>query len=613
MSRIEGGNLLANLRQVNTAQPVSDVKKAETALEASNIQPIETQPTLSPESSAFDELNKSYDGGEMDSEAAKKLQEEYREAMLTKKAQVDDAKTVNAGADSAGNVVIDEKEYSTSVTAAPEQVKTVATLTAEMVEGTIYSPSDPVDTVESQLAHEFNTTKVDLIRQEIDHYSIDPSDKPQPKTEFQEQMVDPVHKKSAYEVNIYMRDYESPVLNPVEVSELDMTPEHEYTPPVSAHNDSMDLIDNETPNDAFVLREDRWADKVKETLLYEADIQEAAIQLASQPSIEPNQNQVQAAATVASPAVETKNVETQENQAVEAVSTTQTVEQVGPKVDETLPEVRPELQSGTASQNIDATVQANAETVEFELPEYEMPELDLPVGEPVAQTVSETPEFEPNLIEVGTQVAETTAQTTQEAEISTTDYFPDLPGTTASEETYQVDTGSDAAQEYIETMFDSGTQSSSAEHIETANQRAQVAEDIQRATTTVSEPIAVETEPVISHNVQILSEEELTFLRTGAMNHTVDTQQIPPEPTYEIPETNIATESWVSDAVNYNVTERYSVQLSHGEVDLTEFEENFVKEEPTTLEDYDYSLVANRVAETAATIMPQEIANTYGS
>lgn len=625
MSKIEGGNLLANLRQVNTAQPVSDLKKAEAAKEASQIQPIQTQPTVEKEVSSYDELSKSYDGGEMDSEAAKKLQEEYREAMLTKKAQVEDAKTIDAGGNSPGNIIVEDNTIATSSTVAREEVATVASLTAQMVEGTVYSTSDPKETVESQLAHEFSTTKVDLIRDEIDHYSIDPSDKPQPKTEFQEQMANPIHQKSSHDVNIYMQDYESPILFPEEVSQLDMTPEKEYTPPVASQNESTELIDNETRNDAYILREQRWEDTVTETLIHEANLQKEAAEIASQPSIEPTQGQIQAAAAVAQAKPDVAQVEnTQENpQAVEtisAVNKAQTVAPVESTVDETLPEVRPELQSGTAKANVEATTQKNAETTDFELPEYEMPELDLPGSEPVAVDaqqsavqVTETPEFEPQLIETGSQIEETAAQTSQLAqeELSTTDYFPDLPGTSPSEESYAVDMGSDANQ--AEALFASGTQSSSAQHIQDANQKAQIAEDIDRANPVEHEPIPVETEPEISHNVQILSDEELNLLRTGAMNHTVDTQEIPMEPTYEIPETSVANESWVTDAMNYNTSERYSVQLSHGEVDLTEFEENFVKEEPTTLEDFDYSLVANRISEAAATIVPQEVFNSFGS
>lgn len=617
MSKIEGGNLLANIRPVLTAQPTSSVAKAKEAKEASNIQPVEKQVTLVSEEDAFDKLNKSYESGEIDQEAVKELKEKFKEAAKPRTAEVDDPTTYVAGEHQAGNVIVDDRidDQDVSVYVAPELVRTVGSLTAELVKDTIKGSETMAESTESKLAMTTTHVDADKIREDIEKLKMSKDPEAKPDTEFLQYKENPIHTQSSYEVTMSMKENITPFLHPETKSELDMTPEKEYEKPEFAPDKSQDLPDNVTKADHEVQREDRFQNDLKETLLHEVNVQEQAMELSSQTRAE-----VAAAPLVAqtNAPVEIEN-NSSETTSVEAVAETPSVQGVAAQaqenpvatatVDETLPEVRPELQSPAKAQAKEAIVSAGSdyEIPELDLPDYEMPELDLPEYQPVqgettnntAQT-TETSEYEPQLIETGTQVEEKTAE----------DYFAPLPGSDSAEET-------STAEEYFAPLPGQSEATSSSQSIETANKREVVQEAIETATKPEVEvqEIEVETAPAESSNVQVLSDEELALLRSSAMNHNVDTREIPvEEKTYEIPQqNNVTSESWVNDAVNYNTAERYSTSIGNKELDLTEFEQQYIPEEPTTLEDYDYTLVANRISEAAASIVPQELLNTFGS
>lgn len=600
MSKIEGGNLLANLRPIGTAQPVSDPSKAKEAKEASSIQPADTQPILVKEENAFDGLEKSYDGGEIDKEAIEKLQKKYKEGTSVKKAEVDDATTYKAGENQAGNVIVGDRvaQSDTSVYAAPELVRTVGTLTANMVEDTVTTTSTPEKTVEHKLAHDASPVETDVIVEHKREMQIEADPEVIEDTDFIQFQADPIHRKSGYEVAKIMKDYESPILHPEQEPVIYKKPE-EYEAPVASENHSLHLPTNEKTIDE-VQRDERWAEGVKETLLYEARVQSDAI---TEPKLsEAAESQAQ---TAAAPLVSGAQPQSEPTQAVEStspqveeVSTTQAVS----TVDETLPEVRPELQSTVSAANQQAnTAQETAKPVELDLPEYEMPELDLPEYQPVEvdttntqAQVSETAEYEPQIL--GADNAEE-------------DFFPPLPGQGGD----SVEESADL-EDYFPPLPGNAEASSSEQSIRTANEGAVVKEAIQRATQSEPQTIEVETEAPESSNVQVMSDEELNWLRASAMNHNVETTEVKVEPRFEVPERPVQSEEWVSDAINFNTSERYSTSIGTDEMDLTEFEEKYVKqEEPTRLEDYDYTLVANRISEAAATIAPQELLNTYGS
>lgn len=643
MSKIEGGNLLANLRPIGTAQPVSDVAKAKEAEEASYIQAPDKQPVLIREDNAFDQLNKSYDGGEMDQQAAQELNKSYvnvnKDLDGYLKAGVDDATTFKTGDQQAGNVIVGETadQANTTTTVAPELVRTVASLTATFVDDTIYNTQTPEKTDEAKLT---SSTPVDAstLREHKKDFRIERDVTLKAETQFQDYQDNPTYTQSVAELTDTLAETESPVFRPEE--------EFMFSPPdVEPATLEQDSIHRPTGEKSVVAEqaEERFQAETMENLMVKAQ-QQTDVVSQGQVDVAPQPNQVEAAASVAvapqtqepvaeKPAVGTQDVRVE---AVEQPSQPQAVqettvqrpempEQATQTREEPLPETRPELQSAVKAADQEALRPQGPEESAFErpeLPEYQPPEVEAPVEtESAPAPEQEALRYEPEPIQVETPQASETAQTAQSTEApvaeeteSTEDYFPPLPGT---------DNGSDEIafeQNPVEDYFPdlpstSAEPSLTAQGIENSYKEQMVAEAREAATQSSSEGIEFDPTPVESNNVATLSDEELAFLRAGATNHSPDPESIPREEPREIPVHTMETDNWYEDAVNFNVAERHGVTVSsEGSVDLSQFEEVYQPEAASKLEDFDYSLVANRVSEAAVSAgLPQQVMNSFGS
>lgn len=661
------GNSLSSLRQstyANTVQPTSNPAGAKEAVEASQIQTIESPPVIVENDKAFDTYDNTFAQEDLEQEVKEHFNEQtttMRESsepvemdyasLAVPTLQVDEGSSTEHSSYGAGRVITEEsiahQQTTISTTVRPDLVRTVAAVVAEKVDIANAAPTAEKRTDEAVLAHADANT-ADVMKVERESMEMDTTEPLAPDTQHDLHMAKPSYTQNVVELHETLESQDSPILRPptepmYERAEAPVVRES------SQLEESMEppVFHEESPID--VMAEEQFQEEAMDKVLVAAKEQSqevsnpqggldamaefqaqttaaplvAQVEIEPQPVVEPQNDNAQIVPVAENNAVAVEN----QNQPSAESALANTGENNGANTqDEAQAPVRQELQSTSQLMAQEAVTAPITQESNYEIEIPEPREVELPENlQPLTVEANTTPEVTTDI--PASTVAEAPSQIVEETETpALEDYFPPLPASDGASEEVAVQESQtpEVAEELppLEDYFPPLPTGEATQAVEIPEQNYEPV-TVDRSPTVSEEAIAENSEEVMeSREYEVetttISEEQLAYLRNAALftpavqeaQNPVMEEVVDEEVMEDVP---VEEQDWYRNAVNYDTTERYAMEIGKGEVDLTEFEEGYTLEELSTLENYDYTLQVNRITEAVETQKSEEFTHYFGA
>lgn len=648
MSTIQDGTLLSTLQHqtgTHTVQPSSNPAKSEEILENSQIQPAKTAPQIVvSKEDAFDQYESTFVQEElssdpnaianMDTETAKKGEKSLEEPDFY------DYQQKNTSLYSVSDVEIYDNVagYQPVNVAEPNVPKDMKmTVEDKVKEATSYGFDSPAPTT-AEVLTKGNFSKMVAKQQELKDYQAELPSKLEPTTPLQKYQAHPIHTQNSIEVMQTLEDLGPTILRPDTEEPMWTPPERPLVPEQSnVESTHQPTFAKDTPVEAKA--EENFQKGVMEKLQVQAKeksaqlgepaatiptsseasavVETQASQVSPAPqavvaqSADTAQDRVEPAITQPTPVTATPDPSLQKQPEVEFTQT-ETADSAllqdsnqAAQVEATTPQ-RVETQSTAEVYAQEATQNVNYEPIELPQPEYQPPE---PVESQVeAPAVAEAPQFEPQLVEAKGIDPEILAEILPDtSEVAREEYVP--PVFTQSE---VAENPLLTEEKYFPPLPGRGEPTISEEAVaEMIANDYEIPDEMKEISTSEYEIPENETE------VTTMTQEQLAYLRNNdsAVQYTPAVSEISvnhvDSSDYDLQAVDIVEESWIPAALNMETNIRFATTIGEAEVDVSRFEDNYVLPELSSLEDYDYNLVANRVVESAMSNTPKELIDVF--
>ncbi len=662
-----------NRSSISNTLPTSDPAQAKEAAEQSQIQPRDELPQLVvPPESAYDKYEPSFDGEEISHDPLEIARLNNQSTAVEESVQLPsqaDLAEENSGFFQAMETELYQNVAEYELGRAPEapSATTLAEATREKVDLVVTELDKPEPTTE-QVLSQSSAIQRSTTRAEIEQGQVEAPDNNLPVTPFAEEQENPLHKQAPLTVLETLQERESPVLHPEEEFELMTPPERPLVPEpptrpeetnLEAISDSSHIPTYAEPRMPVAMAEERFQQETMENLQIAAqdqsqllttpvvvdrpvveqaeippqpevdtsgtNIQEAVAQQAQTNQREAQNTQSETQNTAPSPSQVTAENNLNQRQAPETTAPeftqTQTAESAmledsnAVAQEEATSPQRTQLQSQGEVYAQEATQNVNYEPIEA-------PEVDTApsIGEVSSQIQEEQVAFDAAEIQgIDPEFLEEVLPNPQE--VAREEYVPPV-----FTQTEMADNPLLEEQEYFPPLPGSAPPSVSEEAIAQMTEGTSVSEEAIAQMTADSYEIPPEYSEIQEFEYEIpenevevttMTQEELAYLRNNAAAAQYTPELLhTAEPTVEVEEElpveeNIALEDWVPEAWNMDNNIRFQTQVGEPEIDLTQFEEDYVLPETSDLEDYDYNLVATRIAESAVTHAPKGMYDNF--